>query len=155
MFFPRANKWGALCGYVASITILMWIALGALIHNITTPVSQFSVQGCNWNATNSTMPTAPTANNTMYAEGDHGLGIYHLSFVNYTATGAFICVFVGTIVSLITGYGKLVTTDPKLVFPAIRSLCPCLPKTVKEKLDYAPVVERPPELDVTEMSEDV
>ncbi|XP_067675712.1 sodium-dependent multivitamin transporter-like [Haliotis asinina] len=155
MFFPRANRWGALGGYVTGVIILMWIAVGAFIHNIITPMSKFSVHGCNWNATNSTMPTTPTNNNTTHAERDKGLGIYELSFFNYTATGAFICVIVGIIVSLITGYGKPVTTDPKLVFPVIRSLCPCLPKTVKEKLEYAPVAEGPHHIDVTEMSEGV
>ncbi|XP_071114998.1 sodium-coupled monocarboxylate transporter 1-like [Haliotis cracherodii] len=153
MFFPRANHWGALCGYISGITVMLWIAVGAFIHDITSPMSQFSVQGCNWNATNSTMPTTPTpvANNT--AEQDDTLAIYHMSFLYYSATGAFINVVVGIIVSLITGYGKNVNVDPKLIFPIVRTLFPCLPKNVKEKCTYTP--REPKTIESTELTEAV
>ncbi|XP_046571841.1 sodium-coupled monocarboxylate transporter 1-like [Haliotis rubra] len=141
MFFPRANKWGAMAGYMSGLFFLSWVGFGAYLYDVKTPMSHFSVRGCNWNATNTTTPTS-AASSTNFTEGREAgdyLGIYHLSYLNYTATGAFVNVAVGIVVSLITGYGKPVKTDPKLICPVVNILFPCLPTTLKQKFSYTAV----------------
>ncbi|XP_071113062.1 sodium-dependent multivitamin transporter-like [Haliotis cracherodii] len=157
MFFPRANKWGALFGYISGLLFLSWLGIGAYMYDVNTPMSHFSVHGCNWNVTNSTAPISATspANNTELTKGDDHLGIYRLSYLYYTATGAFVNVVVGIIVSLITGYGKPVTTDPKLISPVINTIFPCLPKKLKKKFSYTAVETEPhPDIHILEQVPD-
>ncbi|XP_046573233.1 sodium-coupled monocarboxylate transporter 1-like [Haliotis rubra] len=127
MFFPRANKWGAICGYMASLAFTTWISVGAYVNGVTGPRLPLSVHGCNWNVTNTTMPTT-TLPHTASPEEDNYLSIYRLSFLYYTASGAIVNVTVGVVVSLITGYWHPVSTDPELITPIVNYLYKCRQK---------------------------
>ncbi|XP_071115367.1 sodium-coupled monocarboxylate transporter 2-like [Haliotis cracherodii] len=137
MFFPRANKWGALCGYICSLVFMTWISVGAFFNGVTAPVSHLSVHGCNWNATNSTMPTTTTLPPTVATDENTSFSIYQMSFLYYTATGALVNVILGVVVSLITGYREPVSTDPGLITPVVNTLYQCWQK----KQDDSPAVK--------------
>ncbi|XP_067675334.1 sodium/iodide cotransporter-like [Haliotis asinina] len=128
MFFPRANKWGAVCGYMASLAFTTWISVGAYVNRVTGPTLHLSVHGCNWNATNFTMPTTTLPHEASPEGDDTYLSIYRLSFLYYTLSGAIVNVIVGVVVSLITGYWHPVSTDPELITPIVNYLFQCRPK---------------------------
>ncbi|KAK7113233.1 sodium-coupled monocarboxylate transporter 1-like [Littorina saxatilis] len=141
MFFPWANSFGAFVGAIVSLVFMAWIGFGAIHYGVSTAKrSNVTTLGCVWSniTTNITTTTASTittlANATTAAPADPtdipAYGIYTLSYLYYTITGAAVVVIVGLIFSFITGYTRPSTLDPRLICPLFDHVFPCLPDSV-------------------------
>ncbi|KAL8561649.1 hypothetical protein ACOMHN_001381 [Nucella lapillus] len=135
MFFPWANKWGALSGVLGSLTFLLWVGMGAFVNNITSPLSTTVTYGCNWTA--KPTPAPPTTSTTLSPEEPMTLEpLYRMSYMWYTALGMILVWGVGMFVSAITGLTKPTSLDARLVLPIFDKLFPYLPEKILKPLRF-------------------
>lgn len=140
MFYPWANKRGAVTGITVALGFLLWVGIAAFVHDIETPVSPLSVRGCNFTA----RPTPPPPNVTVVPEEDEDeplFDLYRMSYMYYTALGMVIVQGVGLLVSFITGPTDPLSLDPRLICPVFEVLIPCLPIKVRDFLRFGIVHE--------------
>ncbi|XP_012946297.1 sodium-dependent multivitamin transporter [Aplysia californica] len=128
MFFPWANKHGALGGVLVSLTFLLWIGIAAFVNELKTPASPTSIAGCNFTAKPipSTTPKPPPKE-----VDDPFEDLYRMSYMYYTALGMILVWGIGLPISFITGYTRPRDLDPRLICPLAEKLVPCLPQKVK------------------------
>ncbi|RUS89822.1 hypothetical protein EGW08_002434 [Elysia chlorotica] len=143
MFFPWANRRGALTGMTVALGFLLWVGIGAYVHDVKTPVSPLSVRGCNFTA----RPTQPPINVTgapAVEEGENAnplLDLYRMSYMYYTALGMILVQGVGVLVSFLTGPTDPRSLDPRLICPVFEVLIPCLPTKIRDFLRFGIVHE--------------
>ncbi|XP_070184134.1 sodium-coupled monocarboxylate transporter 1-like isoform X2 [Littorina saxatilis] len=146
MFFPWANAWGAVVGEIVSLAVLLWIGLGALLNQVTTPMNPTSTVACNWTAMGVSTTTVSSLNATAIlavnttvagdiAESEAGMlePLYRMSYMWYTGLGMIIVWGVGLLVSFITGATDPSSLDPRLICPLVSKLLPCLPLSCRER----------------------
>ncbi|RUS71148.1 hypothetical protein EGW08_021087 [Elysia chlorotica] len=139
MFYPWANKHGALVGTTAGLGFLLWVGFGAFANNIRTPLSPLTVEGCNFTALPSLAPPNVTA---AVEEDDNPLfDLYRMSYMYYTALGMVIVQGVGLFVSLITGPTDPRSLDPRLICPVVEVLFPFLPIKIRDFFRFGIVHE--------------
>ncbi|XP_017764409.1 PREDICTED: sodium-coupled monocarboxylate transporter 2-like isoform X2 [Eufriesea mexicana] len=121
MFFPIANSAGALVGGLVSLNLVAWISFGtqAAISSgkINFPVKPVSVDGCSESLRNQ------ATNLTVIVETaikEQPFFLYRMSYLWYTWIGFLTAIFVGLIVSWITGPNKRGPGDEKLYTPVVR-----------------------------------
>ncbi|XP_045109489.1 sodium-coupled monocarboxylate transporter 2-like [Portunus trituberculatus] len=126
MFFPWANKRGALVGGIVSLIFLFWIGIGFQVAKangqIPSTALPISTDGCDLlNITIKATTTVATTivTDTIVEEPGEPLGIFRLSYMWYSATGCFTVIVVGMIVSAITGLQDVKTLDPVLLSPGL------------------------------------
>ncbi|GFR92263.1 sodium-coupled monocarboxylate transporter 2 [Elysia marginata] len=142
MFYPWANKRGAVAGMTASLGFLLWVGMGSYIHKIKTPVSSVSVTGCNFTARPALTPPNITAGPQQQEEEDDPIvDLYRMSYMYYTALGTMIVQVVGIVVSFITGPTDPLRVDPRLICPLFEQLIPCLPTKIRDLLRFGIVHE--------------
>ncbi|ODN03398.1 Sodium-coupled monocarboxylate transporter 2 [Orchesella cincta] len=117
MFFPWANWKGAFGGTISALLFTLWIGIGANVaitsKQIIVPKLNVSVDGCGWG--NFTVPPLPVE-----PEHDSGLiEMYRISYIWYSAIGCCVTVFIGLILSFLTGPQDPRKLDPKLISPAV------------------------------------
>ncbi|XP_067672715.1 sodium-coupled monocarboxylate transporter 1-like [Haliotis asinina] len=145
MFFPWANSWGALAGGLTSVTLMVWICIGAYLNKAASGVlSSFSTDGCNWNVTTPSATLATTSAPLNITTDDAALPppgssdpfypLYELSYFNYSPTAVAVVVVVGLVVSFITGRTDPKTLDPRLICPLFDRLFPCMPEIILRPL---------------------
>jgi len=136
MWFPWANKDGALGGLFFSLGFLCWVGLGSLTNKLTTPYSFLSTENCTWeNAPNGkTRPTTvnPLITTTPSEYSDPFIDMYRMSYMYYTGLGMILVWGMGVPISFCTGFTKPKSLDPRLICPLVEVLCPCLPERIKE-----------------------
>ncbi|KAK7484710.1 hypothetical protein BaRGS_00024118 [Batillaria attramentaria] len=151
MFFPWANKWGALSGLLTSLIFLLWVGMGAYVNDIKTPASSTIATGCNWTARPT--PPPPTVATTLInmtttaAESsvESSVGalepLYRMSYMWYTGLGMIIVWGVGMAISACTGFVKPTSLDPRLVLPIFDKLFPYLPERILKPLRFGVIHE--------------
>ncbi|XP_046352870.1 sodium-dependent multivitamin transporter-like [Haliotis rufescens] len=158
MFFPRANKWGALVGSLTSLGVMCWIGMGAFLTRASyVPPSPFITSGCNWNVTQSTIfDTSPATidstsqlpmNATRDVMNDTStesavISIFKMSYMWYLPTALLIEIVVGLLVSVLTGCTKPEDLKPELICPIFDRLCPFLPESWRQRLRFHKNTER-------------
>ncbi|GFS24380.1 sodium-coupled monocarboxylate transporter 2 [Elysia marginata] len=146
MFYPWANKRGAVTGITVALGFLLWVGIAAYVHDIKTPVSPLSVRGCNFTV----RPTSPLPNITAAPQEDDDdpiFDLYRMSYMYYTALGMIIVQGVGIVVSFITGPTDPRSLDPRLICPVFEELIPCLPTKIRDFLRFGIVHEGKYEVD--------
>lgn len=139
MFFPWANKWGALTGLLSSLTVLLWVGMGAFTNKITTPMTNTSVTACNWTA--KPTPAPLQTNVTLTAEHIPLQEFYEMSYMWYTGLGMILVWGFGMTVSAFTGLVKPRTLDPRLIIPIFDLMFPYLPEKILKPLRFGIVHE--------------
>ncbi|GFN86217.1 sodium-coupled monocarboxylate transporter 2 [Plakobranchus ocellatus] len=140
MFYPWANKRGALVGTTVALGFLLWVGIAAFVHDIKTPVSPLSDRGCNYTARPT--PAPPNVTAAPEEEDDEPLfDLYRMSYMYYTSLGMVIVQGVGIVVSLLTGKTDPKSLDPRLICPVFEVLIPCLPLKVRDFLRFGIVHE--------------
>ncbi|XP_043823645.1 sodium-coupled monocarboxylate transporter 1-like [Dromiciops gliroides] len=123
---PFANSMGAFVGLVAGFILSLWVGIGAQLYP---PLPEASLQlslmtdGCNitsfhhqrnWTAATGT-PGSPNAFQGHHAERTPLMdNWYSLSFLYFSTVGMLVTIFVGLIVSLLTG-GRKQNTDDRVL----------------------------------------
>lgn len=146
MLCPWGNKWGGNIGLITALAFVAWIGLGTSINSVViTPKSPLTTAGCNMTAINALKQLATTAAPTTAAvlasttpataapPKDYFL-LYRMSYIWYTALAVITVLFVGTIVSLITGgHKKMRELDPRVICPFFDVFMPFLPESFRCK----------------------
>ncbi|XP_078329028.1 sodium-dependent multivitamin transporter-like [Crassostrea virginica] len=120
--FKSANAKGAIIGCLSGFIFLLWIAMGKVVENYTTPrLPGGPTTNCSKplyqspsNASARTLDFAAFFNYTStessnsfvepsHLNHDEVLGVYKISYIWYTAIGMLVCIVVGMIVSVLTG----------------------------------------------------
>lgn len=125
MFFPWANKWGAIFGHLGGLAFSFWIGMGAYIHKPYTPKAPLSVEGCPFNVTTSIGP--PTVHPEVFP-------LYRLSYMWFSAAGCMAVIILGLIISFLTGYTRPSTLDPRFICAWFDVWVPCMPKKLSRFL---------------------
>ncbi|CAL8148090.1 unnamed protein product [Orchesella dallaii] len=117
MFFPWANSKGALVGTISALLFTLWMGIGANLaissKQIINPKLNVSVDGCAWG--NFSLPPTPVE-----PEHDSGLiELYRISYIWYSAIGCCITVFIGLLISFLTGAQDPRKLEAKLISPAV------------------------------------
>ncbi|KAM8810026.1 LOW QUALITY PROTEIN: sodium-dependent multivitamin transporter [Eudromia elegans] len=152
MFFPCANAVGAVAGLAAGLAMAFWVGIGSLVQ------SARAAAPANGTAANGTAALATTLPppRPRRGEGRAGTGVrgarppaprhrcarsagglhkfYRLSYLWYSAHNSSTVIFVGLLVSLITGPTPGRAVDPRTIYPVLPRLLCCLPETWREKL---------------------
>ncbi|XP_038057834.1 sodium-coupled monocarboxylate transporter 1-like [Patiria miniata] len=153
MFFPWANSKGAFTGLIVGLAMAFWVGIGAQIYPPDVYKPPLLVDGCfspnvsttsTYDATGFTdmahlttlLPTEEPAKPRIAA-------LYTLSYSWYSCTFWLITVFVGLLVSFMTGANKPRDNDPMLKQHIADACYCCLPEFIKrpmrcgdDKLDY-------------------
>ncbi|XP_070198071.1 sodium-coupled monocarboxylate transporter 1-like isoform X2 [Littorina saxatilis] len=133
LFFPCVNSWGAGFGLVISLAVSLWTGIGAVVNPAkSTPSSlpHLNTRLCNVtandvNATLSTLGvtfTNPLMNTSTVAPETDGSGLnhwYRLSYQHYATLSVIVAVFVGLIVSALTGFNKGRVLDDRTYYDVL------------------------------------
>nr|KAG5697882.1 hypothetical protein BaRGS_017139 [Batillaria attramentaria] len=142
MFFPWANKWGALSGVLGSLVFLLWVGMGAFANEVKTSLTYTLTTACNWTAKPTDPPPTLAPNMTTMAaiatESPAGVlePLYRMSYMWYTGLGMVLVWGIGLIVSGITGFTKPTSLDPRLVCPIFDKVFPYLPEKILKPLRF-------------------
>jgi hypothetical protein len=145
-FFPWTNWIGAMAGGIIGFAFPMWISIGSYATEPDVMKHMYnSIECCNM--TSPTVMTSPSPDftymdysvacaSTAAPETGGGGGIielYTLSYLWYTAVGIMTTVFVGLVVSFLTGYVHARDVDPKFMISYVDNFWCCLPESFKSK----------------------
>lgn len=137
--FPSANAKGAFVGFIASMSLSLWIIVGAFIVRPYSATLPTSVSKCWRNSSNLHNTSIPvyTISPPITPSSEHTLEgverLYGLSFLWYGALGSAVTVIVGLLVSSFTEPDSE-KVDPALIIPFADRLCCCLPSRWQRKL---------------------
>ncbi|KAM7306195.1 putative sodium/solute symporter [Ixodes scapularis] len=93
MFVPMANSKGALSGLFVSLTLSLWLNLGAFVHNLGTASPPATVDGCPEEFRNVT-GFGTYATGAPVITGENTLDVYKLSNLWYSMIAFFIVIIV-------------------------------------------------------------
>ncbi|XP_014675985.1 PREDICTED: sodium-coupled monocarboxylate transporter 1-like [Priapulus caudatus] len=132
IFFPWANKWGAIFGHIGGLTISFWIGLGAYVNKPNFYTNPTSIDGCSNDTlayANLTLPyeKAPFVEKEVFP-------LYRLSYMWYSAVGCMSVIVLGLIISFMTGPTKPASLNPALICPWFDYTLCCLPKKIRHFL---------------------
>ncbi|XP_062571734.1 sodium-dependent multivitamin transporter-like [Saccostrea cucullata] len=147
MLCPWGNAWGGTVGILTSLAFVAWIGLGTSLNNVVvTPKSPLTTAGCNMTAINALRGVATTLAPTTSAvlastnpavvkpPEDYFL-LYRMSYIWYTGLAVITVLFVGSIVSLITGgHKRMSQIDPRVICPFFDVFMPFLPESFRRKM---------------------
>ncbi|KAF6202590.1 hypothetical protein GE061_002988 [Apolygus lucorum] len=119
LLFPWANNKGAMVGGLTSLICMAWMTVGQYVHKTSSdfryPSKPMSIDGCNHNFTLVTPPAST-------GEDIEIPFVFRLSIFYYSMLGALIVVFVGLVVSCLTGVNRLCDVNPDLLSPIVHPL---------------------------------
>ncbi|XP_066524764.1 solute carrier family 5 member 6 isoform X2 [Hoplias malabaricus] len=123
IFFPWANSTGAVAGLIAGLVISFWVGTGGFVTQMSTNITVHPYN-CTYTTTeeNTTIATVTTILTTVTSEQSKpaGLhGIYSLSYMWYSALNSSVVVFIGLLVSFITGPMKKKDLRTGTVYPLV------------------------------------
>ncbi|XP_030757152.1 sodium-coupled monocarboxylate transporter 2-like isoform X2 [Sitophilus oryzae] len=122
MFFPGATSQGALAGGLLSGSLITWISIGTQAQMaqgiVRFPQKPVSVEGCSadWVAEYLRLTLSP---NTKPIPVEAPFFLYRISYMYYTAIGAFLAIILGLVVSYLTGFNKEKEISRDLLSPVI------------------------------------
>ncbi|XP_072046245.1 sodium-coupled monocarboxylate transporter 1-like [Amphiura filiformis] len=116
MFFPWANWKGAVSGIICGLTFTCWIGIGGIIWPPTHYKPPLTTDGCDFNMTTAAMTTIVQGTQIMTTPEPWPAvtKLYTVSYRYYPVIGWCTCIFIGLIVSFLTGPTKPRDVDPKL-----------------------------------------
>ncbi|CAN8021539.1 unnamed protein product [Ixodes persulcatus] len=114
MFVPMANSKGALSGLFVSLTLSLWLNLGAFVHNMGAASPPATVDGCPEEFRNVT-GFGSYATGAPVITGENTLDVYKLSNLWYSMIAFFIVIIVAVPVSYFTTPTNAATLNPKLI----------------------------------------
>ncbi|GLV32374.1 uncharacterized protein CBL_00917 [Carabus blaptoides fortunei] len=130
IFFPKVNTKGLICGVITSISLMIWINIGARTYNIN---SYYQYTHSTENCQISNMTVRSIANMSMSANGStttiHTLQkpqlediffLYRISVFYYALVGTVTTMLVAIVISYVTGTNDVSKIDPLLVSPWVR-----------------------------------
>lgn len=139
MFFPWANKWGALAGLCTSIPLIFWIGIGAAIVKPPQVQALKSYTNCNLTSfDNATLFQLMENTTTPLPEETWDYPIYTVSYFWYGGIAVMTVIVVGMVVSLITGATDPKSLDPRIICPLADHIVPfCfLPDFMRKPLRF-------------------
>ncbi|XP_065294724.1 sodium-coupled monocarboxylate transporter 1-like [Dermacentor albipictus] len=139
IFFPFANSIGAGVGIVTSLVVTFWIGIGAFYYKPAHRMARRSVLGCLQEYINVTHQNPANVTFPVLLDPDVAnkeiLYVYRISYVWYSMIASMLVVFVGIIVSLITGPYEPSKVNPRSIHPIYNCLVKKLATpSVREKL---------------------
>ncbi|XP_048750733.2 sodium-coupled monocarboxylate transporter 1-like [Ostrea edulis] len=132
-FFPWANWIGAVVGSVFGLALPFWISIGAYSVVGAPDSLPLPIQNCT-KADNSTMFVKMTSTTTPVPPIEGLDVLYTISYVWYPAIGAATVVFVGLLVSLVTGLTPKDEVDSRYLIPLFDRIFCCLPVQLRRCL---------------------
>lgn len=137
MIFPWTNSLGAGSGLLSGFAASFWIGMGAFVNKPYHPKAPFSVEGCidYYNNVTSNNLTVYATNATFYSpesNGEEVFVLYRLSYMWYSAIGCIVTVFIGLVVSCITGPKHPNDIDSELMSPVYKALYISLPNNMQK-----------------------
>ncbi|XP_075214771.1 sodium-coupled monocarboxylate transporter 1-like isoform X2 [Lycorma delicatula] len=134
MFIPWANSKGVLSGAIVAGGLILWIGFGAQIAIANglgkAAMKPVSIENCYCNNTHEISNTS-----VFIKESSEEIwSVYRISYLWYSAIGFFVTMFVGIIVSLITGPQDPCRVNSDLISPPVQCLLKKLPNHLKERL---------------------
>lgn len=152
IFFPWSNAKGALAGLICALATGIWLVIGSQMYPPVSEDPPLFTDQCDdiLSMNGTTMMTSlvePTTSATIQAVGGLPMiaQIYSLSYAYLAPLNTCITIFVGMIVSLLTGPTDTATLDPTLVSPLIRTVCCCKTRgrddEIKMKETSGPIYE--------------
>ncbi|XP_059171277.1 sodium-dependent multivitamin transporter-like [Physella acuta] len=137
--FPCANKYGVVSGALVGVGFSLWLSVGSYLHGIPLPQKPYPNGTChvtagNWSTTNVTSLVLPDVDAAIV---DRGIlhNFYSISYLWYSAIGIITVIFVGLLVSFITGRSSTGEVPLKYQIPVCSRLCCCLPVTWLRKFN--------------------
>ncbi|XP_043468553.1 sodium-coupled monocarboxylate transporter 1 [Leptopilina heterotoma] len=132
MFVPWANAKGAMVGAITGIALVGWIGLGAQIATIKGEIhlegKPISIDECPCgNETMSNLMHSVDSSSEVWS-------IYRISYLWYSAIGCLVTVFVGILVSYVTGFQDPAELNYDLLSPPVRHILgpPTKPRKVSQ-----------------------
>ncbi|XP_070534914.1 sodium-coupled monocarboxylate transporter 2-like isoform X2 [Ptychodera flava] len=137
MFFPWANAKGAIVGLLTGLAMSFWVGIGGFLYppyvdkpprvttNCTIPSNSSTTVAYSIGTT--TEAPLPQDSYPPIAE------FYSISYLYYGAVAWLTVIFIGLIVSFITGPTKPEELDPRTICPVVNKCCCFLPSGLRKK----------------------
>ncbi|KAM6123143.1 sodium-dependent multivitamin transporter [Pterocles gutturalis] len=137
MFFPCANPTGAVVGLLAGLAMAFWVGIGSLLSSMGgaggAPPPNSTLLPPDGNLT--TVLATALLTPTLAPHSPRGLQkFYSLSYMWYSAHNSTTVIFVGLLVSLLTGPMPAAAVDPRTIYPVLPRLLCCLPPKYRQRL---------------------
>ncbi|GFQ97045.1 sodium-coupled monocarboxylate transporter 2 [Trichonephila clavata] len=136
IFFPWANKKGAITGLIIGVAAVLWIAVGAFLSKVPKNFAPFSVEGCTdlyYNVTGNMWNETLTTNVKLLPSESDIFVIYRLSYMWYSAIGCVLVIAIGLVVSFITGAHGKDDVKEDLISPLTRKVLALFSKVKNNK----------------------
>ncbi|XP_055929193.1 sodium-coupled monocarboxylate transporter 1-like [Argiope bruennichi] len=136
MFFPWANRKGALVGLITGIIAVLWIAVGAFLAKVPKNLAPVSVAGCTdlyYNVTGKMWNETMATNMQMLPDKSDIFVIYRISYMWYSAIGCLIVIIIGLIISFLTGAHGKDDVKKDLISPVTRKVLALFTKVKNNK----------------------
>lgn len=139
MLLPWVNSRGAVCGFIGSSTVTLWIAAGARIYkktqpyvSLTSPPAPNATASCpgpwmeDWMAANSTELPQPLPGH---------IALYDISYIWYCALGASLALIISLLVTCLHSSQDLSELDQSLLAPCVPWIMRRLPHRLRAGWD--------------------
>ncbi|GFS86665.1 sodium-coupled monocarboxylate transporter 2 [Nephila pilipes] len=136
IFFPWANKKGAITGLIIGVAAVLWIAVGAFLAKVPKNFAPFSVESCTdlyYNVTGNMWNETLTTNVKLLPNESDIFVIYRLSYMWYSAIGCVLVIAIGLIISFITGAHGKDDVKEDLISPLTRKVLALFSKVKNNK----------------------
>uniref|UniRef100_A0A3B3Z8I3 Sodium-dependent multivitamin transporter n=1 Tax=Periophthalmus magnuspinnatus TaxID=409849 RepID=A0A3B3Z8I3_9GOBI len=130
MFFPWANPIGALAGLAGGLSLSFWVGIGSILNQ--TPGPRTLVPDCRSGLVSNSSSSSAVITVTLRPSGLQRF--YSLSYMWYSGFTCVSVIFIGLIISFLTGPIREEDVTPGTVFPLLGKLLFFLPENVKQKL---------------------
>ncbi|KAK3732257.1 hypothetical protein RRG08_030600 [Elysia crispata] len=123
LFFPSVNEKGALGGLFGAIAVTVGITTLPTNPHQKSPLT--CISNCNVQAFKNYSKTALLQpRTTAVPEKYEAFQFYQISYMWYSLTACLICIFIGLIVSHVTGPLDPKVVDPRLILPVLDDIFP-------------------------------
>jgi len=157
VLFPWTNELGAMIGFLTSLGLGLWAAIGSLLSVSHIPTSPLSVAGCNISSvisnftdwTSMTFSTSQYTSNILNSTDIYPseaaimafnpvpeFFLYTLSPLWYGMMTGLVGITVGIVASILLGVQDPEKIDPRLISPPIEKLYRSLPESIRQRIGY-------------------
>ncbi|XP_077990171.1 sodium-coupled monocarboxylate transporter 1-like isoform X1 [Glandiceps talaboti] len=139
MFFPWANWKGATSGLLMGLVMSFWVGIGGFLYPPYVEKPPLTTEGCIVANVTTNMTTlagftmgSPTPASIPQDSYPTIANFYAISYLYYGAVAWLTVIFVGLIVSFLTGATDPAEVNPKTICPLVDKCCCCLSKRRRE-----------------------